>query len=43
MSDGSFDHSHYEVATAFQSLVGPRAVRELAERHHITAENPRRA
>jgi predicted NBD/HSP70 family sugar kinase len=40
MSDGSFDDSHYEVATAFQSLVGPHAVQELAERHHITAENP---
>lgn len=39
VSDGSFDHSRHEIGAAFQSLVGWRAVQELAERHQIVAES----
>jgi predicted NBD/HSP70 family sugar kinase len=39
VSDGGFDRSRHEVGAAFQTLVGWRAVQELAERHQIAAEN----
>jgi predicted NBD/HSP70 family sugar kinase len=39
LCSGSFDHSDYEVAAAFQAMVGSQAVQELAERHQIAAEN----
>ncbi|MEU6785946.1 ROK family protein [Nonomuraea angiospora] len=39
VSDGGFDRSSHEVGAAFQSLVGWRAVQELAERHGIAAED----
>ncbi|MET8006584.1 ROK family transcriptional regulator [Nonomuraea glycinis] len=39
VSDGGFDRSRHEVGAAFQSLVGWRAVQELADSHHVAAEN----
>ena len=39
VSNGSFDRGRYEVAAAFQALVGEQAVQELAESHQIAAEN----
>ncbi|MEV4581448.1 ROK family protein [Nonomuraea jabiensis] len=43
VSDGGFDRSRHEVGAAFQSLVGWRAVQELAERHGIAAEDAARS
>jgi predicted NBD/HSP70 family sugar kinase len=39
LGNGSFDHSRYEAAAAFQAMVGFQAVQELAEMHQIAAEN----
>ncbi|MCC5580948.1 ROK family transcriptional regulator [Microtetraspora sp. AC03309] len=39
VSDGGFDRSRHEVGAAFQSLVGWRAVQELAVRYQIAGEN----
>ncbi|GLW13234.1 hypothetical protein Misp01_83620 [Microtetraspora sp. NBRC 13810] len=39
VSDGGFDRSRHEVGAAFQSLVGWRAVQELAKRHQIVADD----
>ncbi|GLY78435.1 ROK family transcriptional regulator [Actinoallomurus iriomotensis] len=38
LGSGGFDRGRYEVAAAFQALVGAPAVQELAERHQIAAE-----
>ncbi|MGW4963469.1 ROK family transcriptional regulator [Nonomuraea sp. NPDC004186] len=43
VSDGGFDRGRHEVGAAFQSLVGWRAVQELAERHGIAAEDAERS
>ncbi|MFF4621974.1 ROK family transcriptional regulator [Nonomuraea jabiensis] len=43
VSDGGFNRSRHEVGAAFQSLVGWRAVQELAERHGIAAEDAARS
>ncbi|WP_431934246.1 hypothetical protein [Nonomuraea jabiensis] len=43
VSDGGFDRSRHEVGAAFQSLVGWRAVQELAESHGIAAEDAARS
>jgi predicted NBD/HSP70 family sugar kinase len=38
LNNGSFDRSRYQLDAAFQAMVGSQAVRDLAERHQITAE-----
>jgi predicted NBD/HSP70 family sugar kinase len=43
VGNGDFDRSRYEVAAAFQALVGSQAVQELAETHQIAAENAARS
>ncbi|MEV4017712.1 ROK family protein [Nonomuraea angiospora] len=43
VSDGGFDRSRHEVGAAFQSLVGWRAVQELAEKHGVAAEDAARS
>ncbi|MEU6718944.1 ROK family transcriptional regulator [Nonomuraea sp. NPDC046802] len=39
VSDGGFDRNRHEVGSAFQALVGWRAVQEMAKRHRIAAED----
>ncbi|MEU6719605.1 ROK family protein [Nonomuraea sp. NPDC046802] len=39
VSDGGFDRTRHEVGAAFQSLVGWRAVQELARKHEIVADD----